>query len=689
MAINADAAKRNAKKKVKTEVGDSISKVYKFTHATPTVALRPYLTTLYTGNLHEVHNLLGVCLFNAGKDTLKSFEVNPAGFNFIVVDRDKKGRSEAGLYRTDNMDSRTAKFDTKKYGMPRSAAYTQDARGIVVATDKAVYMCDPRKLVPTLRLATLPFVPESMLVSPNGYYLAAVSGDSCVIVNLENNTVRATLQPGDRISDMAFSPDNSDFSLLTADGILTVYGTRTFDMRKMIDDLGDGLAMAYNFDGKYVAVAKDNTTVSVVNMLNDSDREEYNPGNASMTDVAFIADAGGNTLLTAADGLNVEARRLIHLKPYYNRLINDETDARMAEWLKMMPGETMEEYRARVNDESRARQRMKFEYEVSTRLAGNLLAGAAATLGSYDRANGVLAVSFGSMPTIFLPVPENEVTEFRSGADVCLDEVYYGVNPDDSFEIVYAKITNSNNGKSYVYDNTQRKQMDYMAADDAISLEVLQQQQMEELKLQELRAKVVEEAKSRNVISDNTNITVDSRIVPDYNADGKKILNYVVSFTYDVAPGFSAVEDFGPGKYHVEESGAATSMLNIVRSAFEGDLDQYLKAGKTLRVSLTGTADATPIVHGIAYDGACGDFDNEPVYVNGQLSSISVDSKTPVKQNEQLAFLRAMGVKDYLEKNVKKYDDMKKNYRYEVNVSEDKGSEFRRITAEFTFVDAF
>lgn len=40
-----------------------------------------------------------------------------------------------------------------------------------------------------------------------------------------------------------------------------------------------------------------------------------------------------------------------------------------------------------------------------------------------------------------------------------------------------------------------------------------------------------------NVISDHTNISVASRLVEDYDANGRHILNYEVSFTYDVAPG--------------------------------------------------------------------------------------------------------------------------------------------------------
>lgn len=665
------------------------SKIYKMPRKSTPTRLRPYSNTAYAADRNKVSTMRGDELLDLGKDTITCFEVNPSGINFLVIDKKKKG-ANAEIYSVEALKRRMAKFDAKKYGQPAAAAFTPDARNVIMATDRAIYICDARKLTPLARLANSPFVPDKMAVSPNGYFLVISKGDKCAIYNLENRTLRKEINAGAKITDYMFSPDSSDFAVLTDDGVLTIYSTRTFDMRKMIDELGEGIALTYNFDGKYIAVAESPDKIEVINLLNDRDREEFNPASGpGINDVVFITDSYDNSLLTYTALNTIEANRLMHLRPYYNKLINDEVDAMMADWLKMMPGETMEEYRARVNDQTRAEKRRMFEYEISTRLAGNLIGGSAISLGAYDRANGVLAINFSDMPTIFLPVPENEVTAFRSGSDVQLEDVLYGINPDDSFEIVYAKVLNRNNGKSYIFDNLGRATMDYMNNDDAISLETLQQQQMEELRLQELREKIMNEAKSQNVISDHTNITVNSRIVPEYDADGNRILNYLVNFTYTVDPEFSVQEDFGPGKYHVEESGAATSMLKIVKQAFEGDLAQYIGKSKKLRVSLTGTADATPIVHGIAYDGSYGDFDNEPVYVDGQLSAISADSRNLIKENPQLAFLRAIGVKNYLEKNVSKYNDIAKDYRYEVNVSRDKGSEHRRITASFTFVDAF
>lgn len=666
---------------------NSQSKLYRLPRITLVKAMRPYTNTLYTAGNHDVSTMRGHFLHKSGKDTIRSFEVNPAGFSFAIVEKGKKD-FKAGNYSTTAENKGLSKFNVKKYGNPVALCFTPDARNMIVATDKAMYLCDARTMEPQERMGGSLLLPDYMTVSPTGQLMAAISGDKCVVYNMETKQPRKTLDPGAPVTDVQFSPDGQDLAVLTDDGVLTVYSTRSLEMRKMIDDLGQGLAFTYNFDGKYVAVATAPDHIDVVNLLNPSDREEFNPV-GGVTDVAFITDADNNTMMAYNTIGAVEALRLYNLKPYYNKLINDEVEGRMADWLKMMPGETMDEYRARVSDESRNEQRRMFEYEITTKLAGNLLGGAAVSLGSYDRANGVLAVTFESMPTIFLPVPENEVTAFGSAADIVLDDVLFGVNPDDSFEIVYAAVTNRNNGKQYVFDNKNRATMNFMASDDAISIEALQQQQMEELRLQEVREQVLREAKQSNVISDNTNITVDSRIVPDYDGDGNKILNYLVTFTYDVAPGFSATEDFGPGKYHVGESGAATSMLKIVEKAFEGDLKQYIGQGKKVRVTLTGTADATPIVRGIPYDGSYGEFDNEPVYVDGQLSALTVDSKTPMKENPQLAFVRAMGVRDWLEKNIDGFKNLDKDYRYEVNVSKDKGSEFRRITAAFTFINAF
>ena len=355
-----------------------------------------------------------------------------------------------------------------------------------------------------------------------------------------------------------------------------------------------------------------------------------------------------------------------------------------------MPGETLEEYNQRVNDETRMEQMKLFEQEIATRMAENLLERSEVTLGNYNPGNGMLAVNFNTMPTIYLNVPQEEVNDFMDTGNLEFRNAKYGLTKEDKFELVYADVYNKMSGKTYVFDNRDRRSLDYLKEDsNFVPLELIQQQNMEEMKLQDIKEKVVDVAKRQNTISDHTNIMVDAKIVSDVDANGKKIMNYSINFSYEVEEGFSAQEDFAPGKYKSEESGAASSMLSVVKTAFEGEFAHYVKPGKKLEVKITGMADALPINGKIAYDGCYGDCENEPVYKNNDLGTITVTRESGVTQNEQLAFLRAVGVKENICANVSGVSTMNTDYRYYIELTEGRGGKFRRINVEFTFIDAF
>lgn len=680
MALAKDPAPQQDANQEKTD--------YRFRQQYTPTRISPNNTVVYTLSPVSISTMRGDVLFSTKKQ-LMSLNVIPSGVSYMVIEKDKKGKKTATVLSTAEAGKKLSSFDVKKYGEPSAVVYTPDARQIVVATNLGLYIFEPRKMA-LIEQMELPFTPTAMAMSDNAYYLAMMDGDRVAVYNFEQKKLRRDWTYGIAVTDMTFNNGSSEFAVLTSDGLLTVYDTRTFNIKNDLDNLGDGLACAFNNDGKYMAVATSPNTIEMVNLVRPDDRNTMPVETGAVGDLEFIKDSKGNSILVFTTERALGAKRMVGLEPHYNKLINDEVDRLMDEWQKMMPGESMEDYALRVNDETRARQRRLFEDEISTQLAGDLLSGQTMSLGNYDRANQVLAIDFSTMPTIYLPVPESDVTSFHDAGDLLLSDVQYGVLPDDTFEIIYAKVFNKADGKTYVYNNVNRVAMNFMDGDaNVVSLEILQQQQMEELKLQELRERVVEEAKTRDVISNHTNIAVNSRVVPDYNADGKKILNYEVNFTYQVEPEFSAAEDFPPGKYHVGESGAASSMLQIVKEAFEGDFARYLKDGKRVRVVISGTADATPIIRTIAYDGSYGDFEDEPIYENGDLTAITVTKAAGVKENRQLAFLRAQGVKDYLERNVTPLNNVKADYTFKVDVAEGKGSEFRRITANFTIIDVF
>lgn len=649
--------------------------------------VRPYATTLYNAAGNEVTTLRGNHVAQIG-DSIISFEINPAGINFLVVSKDKKGTKSA-FFRTDVADRRIGKFNNKQFGTPASVSYTADGRSLLLATEKGINVVEPKKFE-LLRTIDTEFLPTEMIVSKDGYFLAVTDGKNVTVYNFEEGKPRKTWKLDENVTDMKFSPDNSRFAILTDDGLLEIYDTRNFTLKQDLDDLGRGLGFSYNLDGKYVGVITSPETILVINLLRPDERILYNSDYGATDEIVFLPDSNQKTLMFYNDSLGLHAKRMPSLEPYYAKLMADEVSVLMNDWLAMQPGETMEQYRTRVTDETRAQRQRLFEDEISTRFANNLISMSTVSLGNYDRANQVLEVDFDNMPSIFLPVPEADVTAFADGKDLTFTDAEYGLLPNDSFELIYAKVHNGANGRTYIYDNRDRRTIDFLEGDEnVVSIAVIRQQQMEEMKLQELRERVIEEAKSDNIITNHTNIAVKSRVEPTYDANGNKIMNYIISVSYEVEPGFSAQEDFGPGKYHVEESGAANSMLRIIKEALEGDFARYVKDGKKVLIRISGTADSTPVARTIPYDGSYGDFEDEIVYKDGTMTGMTVDKKGGITQNEQLAFLRAYGVKDFIEKNIPALEKMNSDYRYDISVAEGKGSEFRRITTDFTFVDAF
>lgn len=606
-----------------------------------------------------------------------------------VIKYGKKNNS-AAIYKSYEMNDLTARYDDGRLGSPLALTYTPEGQNLLVATPLCVRVLDPRKFKQGENHSiALPFTDaRHLLMSGNMYYLAVANPTRVEVFNYENRNRRAGWDFETRVNSMVFDSESNQFAVATEDGV-TVYDTRTFLPKHTFDDLENALSVAFNSDGKYVAVLESPEKITVINLLKPADRHVINleDGGASM--LIMVPDEISGSLLAYNGDKIVHAKRLPFLKPYYGKLVNDETNERLNEWMKMMPGETMEEYSARVNDDSRARQRKMFEDEIATKFAPDLLSMASVTLGAYDRANQVLEMDFDNMPSIFLPIPESDLADFNRDSEFTFNNARYGVTDSDEFELIYAEVTNSATGKTYIYNNLERTPLNFMSdSDNVVSIELIQQQQMEELKLNELRDRVMAEAKKSNILSDHTTITVDSKLEPDYDADGNKILNYIIDVSYTVDPEFTAVEDFAPGKYHSLQSPAAGAMLSVVKGALEGDFAQYVREGKKLNITIEGTADATPIVSRILYDGAFGTIEDVPYYQQDKIAGMTIPNGMKIEQNYQLAFLRAFGVNHFLRNEIPTINNMKTNTRYNINVSEDKGSEHRRIGVRFVFVDA-
>ncbi len=647
-----------------------------------------YLSSYYYYNGGHIYNISSYEMVSCKQVT--GLKISPAGSSFLFMDT-KKANNTLNMYDLWKKDWKLGDIGTSKKFKPMSMCYSSDARLVyVMGADAQIHVFTAKKLKPVDAFKASDLVADRMEASPNGYYIVGVKGSQADVVNIAAKNVRKSIKAGGDIRDVKFSANSKLMAVLSADGVCDVYDTKTFDVVHHYDAMGDAVACSFNPDAKYIGVVTGPSRVAIVNMLNDKERHYVNADEGSIRFIDFSKNVGGDVYLFYNTDRNLVFSPVAYLSPNRQEYLRNELSSRMDEWMKQMPGESMDDYNARMSDESRMKQMRLFETEIATQMADNLLSTSAVSFGNYNPELSMLALEFDNMPSIFLTVPQSDLTEFQDPSALQFKNAQYAINENDEFELVYAEVFNKNNNQTYVFDNRERKSLAFLESDENfVPLEQLQAQRMEELKLEELRNEVMKTAMDENVITDHTKIDVKTKVVPTTDASGKNIFNYEVNVGYTVDEEFSARDDFGPGKYLCEESAAAQAMLTVVKKALEGDFAKYMVEGKQVKLMITGMADAMPFSRTVPYNEVYGGYDREPVYKNGQLDNITVNKQTGISQNEQLAFLRAMGVKDYIVKNIPALQKMNATYDANIEVSEETGSEYRRIGVMLTFVDAF
>ena len=636
-------------------------------------------------NDKDIYNIASYKFCSPGKvlDTKSS----PASNTFAAMYAKGKNRM-VSIY---NYSDGAAKHTFKLQDNPTAIGFSANAKYFCIADAGRVIRVFNSFDYQQIRTIPTAFAPKKISLSSNGYYIAAFEDHIVYIWNFETGRVRKIIEMENNVNHIAFSPDNARMAILTEVGKLYIYDTRTFEQTEIRDGMSDAKECEFHPEGKYVSIITSTDKISILNMKNPlEERQLVQASYGGVNHIGYARSVKGIMNLVYNNGSQFVFHPLEELIPDYERLIRSEVEDKMDEWLKQMPGESLEEYHLRVNEETRAQQYALFENEIATEMAGDKVGQAEVSFGNYNQEQQMLEISFDNMPEIYLEVPQEDVAEFSKPEKLTFENSVYGVTEDDKFELLYTEVTNTETGKKYVFDNLEKQSLEYLASDDNfVPLDLIQQSSMEEIKLQEIREEVVTAAKEASLISEHTHIDVKTKVEASTDADGKKIMNYSVDFNYDVEQEFSAQEDFGPGKYIISQSESAMAMLKIVCNAFENEFKEYLVPGKKVIINVTGSADAAPIKNKIAYNEEYGAFNEELVYNKGELTTISLDKSTGITSNEQLALLRAMGVKDYVRKNVQQLNNMQCDYNTCLNVSNERGAEFRRIGIKFVFVDAF
>lgn len=648
-----------------------------------------YQSGLYYSSGGKVYTMRSYKMAS-GKD-ITALRVNPAGSDLSYIDAvgDKSKLSVIDLWNGKVIAANATASGYK----PLAVCYSPNARWLyVLGSDERIHVLSTVSYDEKGSL-TMPEAvtgKAAMAASANGYYLAVASGQKVYVLNIDDNAVRQILTTDAEIHDISFSTDSRMLALLTADGNCDVYDTRDFHVLHHYDAMGSATAMAFHPANKYIAVVTGDSRVAIINMLNPRDRHYVDAADGGVHFVRFLYGADGAAYLAYNTKSSFVFAPVAWLSPNRLEKLRNELNERMEVWMRQMDGESLEAYHARVNDETRMEQLKLFETEIATRMAEEQLSTSQIKIGSYNSDMSMLSLDFNNMPSIYLTVPKDQLGDFMDPGDLALENTKYYINPEDEFEMVYTEVVNKKTGKRYVFDNTERKSLAYLESDDNfVPFEQMQTSQMEELKLQGIRDNILQQARKKNVISNHTNIDVNTRVKSNVDANGKKQTDFEVQVSYTVDQAYSAKEDFPSGEYRLQKSPAAQAMLDVVREALEGDLARYVTAGKQVNITVTGMADVTPFSRTVAYDGSNGEYEREPVKKNNVLTNITVNKGTGISDNDQLAFLRAMGVKEYIIKNIPSLSNMRTSYDAEIDVSDKAGSQYRRIGVKFVFVNAF
>ena len=82
----------------------------------------------------------------------------------------------------------------------------------------------------------------------------ASSANKIQVINMENQSVRTTIDLKAELKDIAFSSNSKQMAVLTADGTCDVYDTKTFKVSKHFDAMGIAEKCYFHPENKYLAI---------------------------------------------------------------------------------------------------------------------------------------------------------------------------------------------------------------------------------------------------------------------------------------------------------------------------------------------------------------------------------------------------------------------------------------------------
>ena len=187
---------------------------------------------------------------------------------------------------------------------------------------------------------------------------------------------------------------------------------------------------------------------------------------------------------------------------------------------------------------------------------------------------------------------------------------------------------------------------------------------------------------------DETFVRINTSVVEDTTEDGKPEINYVFDISYNCHHFEGTEDDYPSAAYLWNTSNSCRAICNLTRTMIDEELGDIFSAGRKTTITITSTTDAAEITH-IDYKGEYGDFRYMPAVFNDENVRISVDTKEGITTNAQLAYLRARGVRAFLEEKVNGLKQTENEYLFVTRCFDMTGPHYRRSSLKIVVHGAF
>ena len=376
-------------------------------------------------------------------------------------------------------------------------------------------------------------------------------------------------------------------------------------------------------------------------------------------------------ILTTGLDKKMKIHTITDLIPNYDRIVSEKLTIEKEYFLKVRKGESAVAYDTRVSGSN-----LKKLFENSrTRLYDSIAATKLESKPSFNMENDSLGFNIQPFPLVKVKLFQ-KIKDFNS---LHVSDVHYMLKSDNSFAIKSFEIE-SPLGDRIKYSSDKEEMRAY---EEEVSIALSKEIAKKEVEFKNSLETVVTDLRADGKLNDVA-LSVDSVLKKEKNDLGEDELNLHVTF---LSQGVKAkiereTADYQSGKYDIFDSEAATTLVGFFIKSCGEKLKDYLTNDRKITFKITGATDKSQIGNALPYKDEYGVFRNFPYYFQNQLSGLTLNKETGIKENSQLGFLRTYAVRNFIENYSDVFEATKRKYIHYSEEADDYGPEYRKIKIE-------